>query len=211
MSLHLELTHTIYTLDQIQNWPAPQVTVSGRSNVGKSSLINVLAGRKSLAKTSSSPGKTRSINLYWISEFQGYLVDLPGYGYARRSKKERELWARLVDRYFQSNMAQVKGVMVLIDSRLHPQQLDLELVSSLRARQMPILPILTKADKTKMGWRSRIQRTWKDLAATLDQPLLFSAKTGQGAGELIQHLQHLMQVNTKVIDPFPSAANGSKR
>ncbi len=204
MSVHLELTYTIYTLDQIQEWPAPQVTVSGRSNVGKSSLINALAGRKSLAKTSSSPGKTRSINLYWISDFQGYLVDLPGYGYARRSKKERELWARLVDRYFQSNMAQVKGVMVLIDSRLHPQQLDLDLVSSLRAQQIPILPILTKVDKTKMGWRSRIQRTWKDLAATQNQPLLFSAKTGQGAHELIQHLQHLMQVNTGVLDPFPS-------
>ncbi|MFP4048704.1 MAG: ribosome biogenesis GTP-binding protein YihA/YsxC [Desulfovermiculus sp.] len=206
MSVHLELTHTIYTLDQIQNWPAPQVTVSGRSNVGKSSLINVLAGRRSLAKTSSSPGKTRSINLYWISEFQGYLVDLPGYGYARRSKKERELWARLVDHYFQSNIVQVKGVMVLIDSRLNPQQLDLELISSLRARQMPIMPILTKVDKTKMGWRSRIQRTWKDLAATPDQPLLFSAKTGQGARELIHCLHNLMQVNTGVLDPFPSGA-----
>jgi GTP-binding protein len=206
MSVHLELKHTIYTLDQIQEWPAPQVTVSGRSNVGKSSLINALAGRKSLAKTSSSPGKTRSINLYWISDFQGYLTDLPGYGYARRSKKERELWARLVDRYLQSNMAQVKGFMVLIDSRLHPQQLDLELVSSLRTRQIPILPILTKVDKTKMSWRSRIQRTWQDLAATESKPLLFSAKTGQGAQELTHRLQLLLQVKTGIHDPFPSGS-----
>ncbi|MDZ7761207.1 MAG: ribosome biogenesis GTP-binding protein YihA/YsxC [Desulfovermiculus sp.] len=192
MTLHLELAHTIYTLDQIQDWPGPQVVISGRSNVGKSSLINTLAGRKSLAKTSSSPGKTRSINLYWMPTFQGYLVDLPGYGYAKRSKKERELWAKLVNRYFESNLDQITRVLILIDSRLPPQQLDLELVSSLKGQQIAILPVLTKVDKTKMGWRSKIQRTWKDLTAAQGQPLLFSAKTGQGSKELVLRLQELM-------------------
>ena len=192
MIMDLELAYTIYTLEQIQAWPGPQVVISGRSNVGKSSLINTLAGRKSLAKTSSSPGKTRSINLYWMPAFQGYLVDLPGYGYAKRSKKERELWAKLVNRYFEFNLGQITGVLVLIDSRLSPQQLDLELVSSLKGQQMNILPVLTKADKTKMGWRSKIQRTWKDLAAAHVQPLLFSAKTGLGAKDLMLRLQGLM-------------------
>jgi GTP-binding protein len=123
----------------------------------------------------------------------GYLVDLPGYGYAKRSKSERELWARLVDRYFQLNLPQVRGVMVLIDSRLQPQQIDLELVNSLKARQIPILPVLTKVDKTKMGWRMKIQRIWKDLAAVPALPLLFSAKSGYGARDLVLRLQELMQ------------------
>jgi GTP-binding protein len=177
----------------MQEWPAPQFVIAGRSNVGKSSLINTLANRKSLAKTSSTPGKTRSINLYWMPALGGYLVDLPGYGYAKRSKSERELWARLVDRYFQLNLPQVRGVMVLIDSRLQPQQIDLELVNSLKARQIPILPVLTKVDKTKMGWRMKIQRIWKDLAAVPALPLLFSAKSGYGARDLVLRLQELMQ------------------
>jgi GTP-binding protein len=176
----------------MQEWPAPQIVVAGRSNVGKSSLINTLANRKSLAKISSTPGKTRSINLYWMSGLEGYLVDLPGYGYAKRSTSERELWAKLVDRYFALNLPQVRGVIVLIDSRLHPQQLDLELVNSLKARQISILPVLTKVDKTKMGWRSKIQRTWKDLVSAPTLPLMFSAKNGHGTKELVLGLQELM-------------------
>jgi len=197
MSVYLELISTIYTLDQVQKWPEAQVAVSGRSNVGKSSLINTLAGRKSLAKTSSSPGKTRSINLYWMCAFHGYLVDLPGYGYAKRSKTERELWAKLVNRYLQSNLDRVKGVFVLIDSRLPPQQLDKELVSSLKSQQISIVPILTKVDKTKMGWRSKIQRTWKELAAAKSDPILFSAKTGQGA----ENVQHCLQTMLEEVSP----------
>jgi len=195
MTLHLELAHTIYTLDQIQTWPGPHLVISGRSNVGKSSLINTLAGRKSLAKTSSSPGKTRSINLYWMPAFHGYLVDLPGYGYAKRSKRERELWAKLVNKYFESNLGQVMEVVVLIDSRLPPQQLDLELVSSFKGQQIAILPVLTKVDKTKMGWRSKIQRTWKDITVSQTLPLLFSAKTGQGSKDLVLRIQEIMSEN----------------
>jgi GTP-binding protein len=193
MTLDLELEYTVYTLGQIKDWASPQIVVAGRSNVGKSSLINTLAGRKSLAKTSSSPGKTRSINLYWLPELHGYLVDLPGYGYAKRSKKERDLWAQLVNRYFERNAVQVKAVMILIDSRIKPQQLDLDLVNSLKAQQISILPVLTKVDKTKMGWRAKIRRTWLDLTAASFQPVLFSAKNGQGNTELTHHVQDLLQ------------------
>ena len=191
MSESLTLTHTLYTPQQVQDLQRPQVAITGRSNVGKSSLINTLAGRKHLAKISSSPGKTRSINLYWMEGPGLYLVDLPGYGYAKRSKQERELWAKLVDTYFQINQAHILGIIVLLDSRLNPQRLDLELVSAFKAQQRLLIPVLTKVDKTKMGWRSQIERTWDEIIASSIKPIQFSAKTGRGKGHLLECLQSL--------------------
>ena len=188
MYSQLSLIKTIYTLDQLEIMPKPQIALAGRSNVGKSSLINCLAGRKALAKTSSTPGKTRSLNFYLIDPEDFYLVDLPGYGYARCSKKEREKWARLIERYFQNNEF-LKAVVIIIDARLTPQALDLELATYIQNMGLKLIPVLTKADKCKQKQKNAIQKTWQELLGLTESPLLFSSKTGQGKNKLWQILK----------------------
>ena len=188
MHSQLSLIKTIYTLDQLEIMPKPQIALAGRSNVGKSSLINCLAGRKALAKTSSTPGKTRSLNFYLVHPEDFYLVDLPGYGYARCSKKEREKWARLIERYFQNNEF-LKAVVIIIDARLTPQALDLELATYIQNMGLKLIPVLTKADKCKQKQKKAIQKTWQELLGLPESPLLFSSKTGQGKNKLWQILK----------------------
>ncbi len=188
MHSQLSLIKTIYTLDQLEIMPKPQIALAGRSNVGKSSLINCLAGRKALAKTSSTPGKTRSLNFYLVHPEDFYLVDLPGYGYARCSKKEREKWARLIERYFQNNEF-LKAVVIIIDARLTPQALDLELATYIQNMGLKLIPVLTKADKCKQKQKNAIQKTWQELLGLADPALLFSSKTGQGKNKLWQILK----------------------
>lgn len=176
--VHFELEKTIYLIDQLTEMPAPQVAMAGRSNVGKSSLINRLAGRKKLAKISSSPGKTKSLNFYMVTPGDFYLVDLPGYGYARTSKVERAKWAKLIETYIHNNHW-LKAVAVLLDSRHSPQKIDLELVSYLQSIGMPVIPIMTKADKPKQRDREKVRKQW---SAFLDghKPIITSASTGLG-------------------------------
>jgi len=176
--VQFELEKTIYLMDQLTEMPAPQVAMAGRSNVGKSSLINCLAGRKKLAKISSSPGKTKSLNFYRVVPGDFYLVDLPGYGYARTSKAERAKWAQLIETYIKDNKW-LRAVAVLLDSRHSPQKIDLELVTYLQNVGMPVIPVLTKADKTKQRDREQVRKQW---AAFLDgaKPLVCSAETGMG-------------------------------
>ena len=183
--LHLELEQTWYALEQVRALDAPFVAFAGRSNVGKSSLLNALAGRRNLARTSSQPGKTRSINLFFVPECAGYCIDLPGYGYARRSKTERRQWASLVDRTFALNRNR-GAVVVLIDSRIPPQQLDLELISYLERSLIPFQVVLTKADKCTSKQRSAALRQWSVLARGYRPPLLFSAKTGMNRTQLLE-------------------------
>ena len=190
MHSQLSLIKTIYTLDQLEIMPKPQIALAGRSNVGKSSLINCLAGRKALAKTSSTPGKTRSLNFYLVHPEDFYLVDLPGYGYARCSKKEREKWARLIERYFQNNEF-LKAVVIIIDARLTPQTLDLELATYVQNIGLKLIPVLTKADKCKQKQKNAIQKTWQELLGLTESPLLFSSKTGQGKNKLWQILKSM--------------------
>lgn len=183
-NLQLTLEQTIYTLGQLQHLPTPQVALAGRSNVGKSSLINCLANRKrNLAKISSTPGKTRSLNYYKVQKHELYLVDLPGYGYARCSKTEREKWAQLIDKYLTEHTEYIKAVGVLLDCRHDPQQLDLDLISYLHSLRIPIIPVLTKADKCKQGERTKRKKQWKNILADVT-PILFSSKTGLGRDEL---------------------------
>lgn len=181
----LSLEATIFTLQQLREMPhAPQVALAGRSNVGKSSLVNCLGGRsKGLAKTSSTPGKTRSLNFYKVTPAAVYLVDLPGYGYARCSKAERDKWAKLVERYFNEAGDMLHAVAVLLDCRLEPQRLDRELTAYLAGAGQNIIPVLTKADKCKQAERAARVRDWKALLPG-SAPLLFSSKTGQGRDAL---------------------------
>lgn len=183
MNIQLTLETTAFTRNQIPRVDHPQVAMAGRSNVGKSSLINCLAGQRKLAKTSASPGKTRSLNFYRAQPGGFYLVDLPGYGYARCSKAEREKWGKLVHDYFTSN-PWIKGVVVLLDCRLPPQALDLELLAYLQNLGLPIAPVLTKVDKCNQKQRARAERTWQDILGRDHAPLSVSARTGQNRERL---------------------------
>lgn len=183
MNRTIELVKTIYEIKQLESLDEPQIALAGRSNVGKSSLVNRLAGRKSLAKISSKPGKTRSLNYYRVNPDGFYLVDLPGYGYARCSQSEREKWGKLIEAYMTANPG-LKAVVVLLDARLTPQKLDLELTSYLRGLGIPVIPVLTKSDKPKQRERAALQNQWKEILQQPRLPLLFSSKTGMGEEKL---------------------------
>lgn len=183
MNRTIELVKTIYEIKQLEDIDAPQIALAGRSNVGKSSLVNRLAGRKALAKISSKPGKTRSLNYYRVDPDGYYLVDLPGYGYAKCSKQERIKWAKLIEAYMKDN-THLKAVAVLLDARLTPQKLDLELTSYVRGLGLPVIPILTKADKPKQRELALLQNQWQDILQQDRLPLLFSSKTGKGEDKL---------------------------
>lgn len=185
--LELSLLVTAYQPDQIPALDLPQIALAGRSNVGKSTLVNCLAGRKGLAKISATPGKTRSLNFY-RAERAGYcLVDLPGYGYARCSQTEREAWGRLIEAYLGRSRG-LRAVAALIDCRLPPQRLDLELVAWLRARGTPLLVVLTKADKCAQRDREAQKKKWREIAQPAVPPILFSGKTGLGRETLCRVL-----------------------
>jgi GTP-binding protein len=179
------LEKTIYTIDQLGEMPLPQLALAGRSNVGKSSLLNRLTGRKNLAKTSSTPGKTRSLNFYKVTPEEFYLVDLPGYGYARCSKAERDKWATLITRYLRGN-TRLFGVVALLDSRLAPQALDIDLIGYIKGEGIPVFPVLTKADKCKQPVRHANQAAWQRLLGTSTPPLLISSQSGMNIDKLWQ-------------------------
>ena len=161
----------------------PELVFSGRSNVGKSSLINKLCNRKKLARVSSTPGKTATINFYEVGDV--YFVDLPGYGYARTSASERKRWDELINGYFESDR-QRTVVVQLLDCRHAPSADDMQMMEYLRYHQMPFVAALTKADKLKKS----------QLAATCDEfeticgpygcqgVVLTSAENGYGIEEL---------------------------
>ena len=177
----LTLETTAYTLEQLISLAEPQIALAGRSNVGKSSLINALAGRKKLAKVSATPGKTRSVNYYKVTPHNFYLVDLPGYGYARASHSEREKWARLLERYL-VECSSLKALALLLDSRLEPQKLDKNLASFARTNGLNIVPVLTKADKCSQRERANRQNEWQELLGT--RPIVTSSSNRYGIDNL---------------------------
>ena len=173
--------------------PVPQVALSGRSNVGKSSLINNLLGRKSLARVSSSPGKTITINHFMIND-EWYLVDLPGYGFAQRSKKDRESWKVMLDSYIK-NRKNLVCMFVLVDSRIEPQKIDLEFISHLGELQMPFSIIFTKVDKIKDAELQRNVQVYKDKLAEQweELPPIFitSSEKEVGKDDVLNYIDNL--------------------
>ncbi|HVZ40238.1 MAG TPA: ribosome biogenesis GTP-binding protein YihA/YsxC [Candidatus Kapabacteria bacterium] len=149
---------------QFPRQPMPEVAFAGRSNVGKSSLLNLLVGRKSLAKTSGTPGKTQQINFFLING-QFHLVDLPGYGYAKVSKTEREAWARLIESYLRAR-DQLRLVVALSDIRHEPPAIDIELFRWLDAIGRPFLIVLTKHDKISPALADARRSAMIELAST---------------------------------------------
>lgn len=167
--------------------PMVQIAFSGRSNVGKSSLINSLLGRKSLARVSSAPGKTITINFYDVDK-KLFFVDLPGYGFAKRRPEDKAQWSSLTDGYFTKNprIDLLKLVVQLIDSRVGPTADDEMMLQFLREAELPFLVVATKADKLNATERKKsteLLHSHPDIPA--DTPILFySSLKGEGKGEL---------------------------
>jgi GTP-binding protein len=173
----------------------PEFAFVGRSNVGKSSLINMLTGYRSLAKISTTPGKTRLINHFNIND-DWFLVDLPGYGYARTLRTNREKWLQFIRKYL-INRENLQCVMVLIDARHEPQKLDLEFMTWLGINEVPFAMVFTKADKLTRnhlerniaGYKEEMLKSWEEL------PLLFvsSAETGAGRDDLLDFIENIVK------------------
>lgn len=165
----------------------------GRSNVGKSSLINMLTGKKGLAMTSSTPGKTMLINHFLINN-SFYIVDLPGYGYAQRGKESRETLRKIIESYI-LNRAQMTNLFVLIDCRHSPQKIDLEFMAWLGENEVPFSLVFTKADKLgpEAARRNIAEYCEKLLEEWEELPPVFvtSSQSGKGRDELLEYIEEL--------------------
>lgn len=169
----------------------PEYAFVGRSNVGKSSLINMLTGVKGLARTSATPGKTRLLNFYSVEDLW-YLVDLPGYGFAKISKTEREKWERMIHDYILHRKS-LMYTFVLIDSRLEPQKSDLAFINWLGNHQLPFCLMFTKADKLSRNklqsnvavFRKELEKEWEELPPVF----ISSSVAGQGKAEILEFIR----------------------
>ncbi|MCF0212402.1 MAG: YihA family ribosome biogenesis GTP-binding protein [Bacteroidales bacterium] len=173
--------------------PLPEYAFIGRSNVGKSSLINMLTHQKDLAKTSGRPGKTQLINHFLINK-EWFLVDLPGYGYAKISKGARERWQKMIENYM-LHREQLTQVFVLIDSRIPPQRIDLDFINWLGENGIPVGIIFTKTDKESQrtvsanvsAFQSALRQTWDELP----DMILTSSATGRGREQVLNYIEQI--------------------
>ncbi len=165
----------------------PEVAVVGRSNVGKSSLINAIF-KRSIAKVSANPGKTRLINFFSLND-KIYFVDLPGYGYAAVSKKEREKWKEMIENYFY-NRDNLKLVLLLVDSRYKPTNLDILMKEWLESLDIPYVIVATKVDKLNQSEKAKLKKQIKTTLDIKDNIPIFltSAKEGTGIKELVSYI-----------------------
>jgi len=188
-------------IDKCPKERIPEYAFIGRSNVGKSSLINMLTGRKSLAKTSGKPGKTQLINHFKIND-NWFLVDLPGYGYAKVSKKNRSIFAKFIYEYLEKRENLI-CTFVLVDSRHEPQKIDMLFMEWLGQNQIPFVIVFTKMDKLSSSklnknitkYKTEMLKTWEDIPQTFRS----SAESGLGKSEILKFIE---QTNTSVKDIF---------
>ena len=178
--------------EQYPEYDHPEIAFAGRSNVGKSSLINTLIQRKDMVKTSSKPGCTQLINFFLVNESLS-LVDLPGYGFAKVSKKLRAQWQPMVERYL-SNRANLYGLLLLIDIRRNPGSEEFELAKFLETHEIPYLVVLTKADKlSKTQRKKRLGAICSQLNRDENGVILFSSKTKLGRETVISEIESLLE------------------
>ena len=183
----VEFLLSVHRLKQLPPAELPEVAFAGRSNVGKSSLINTLIGRKSLVKVSARPGKTQGLNFFRVGD-DFFLVDLPGYGFAKVPKVMQNAWQSLITSYLESR-GSLKCVVVIIDIRHEPKKQDTQLIQWLGQKNIPCLPVYTKIDKLSGNERDK-NAVLLDAGHGIkkEDRLLFSAKTGQGRDDLIAAL-----------------------
>lgn len=162
----------------------PEIALVGRSNVGKSSLVNSLVGRKGFARTSNQPGKTQTLNFYMIDQ-KWRLIDVPGYGYAKVSKKQRADWGKMIENYL-TQRENLRGVISLIDGRHQPMELDKQMVEFLRYYQLPVLVVATKTDKVPRNQRNKINSVFKQQLqiAKNEELILYSTVERYGQAEV---------------------------
>lgn len=190
--VYAELAVTAVKPEQYPTAGLPEFVFIGKSNVGKSSLLNTMAGRKALARTSGSPGKTRVINFFNINNTCMF-VDLPGYGYAKVSKQESAKWGKMIERYL-LNRSQITAVLMLLDIRHDLTALDRQMLDWLAHYNFDVIAVATKSDKIK---KSALPRHLKRLreSARINNILPFSSETKEGRDELWEMIQKKIQVN----------------
>ncbi|MEE1001470.1 MAG: ribosome biogenesis GTP-binding protein YihA/YsxC [Bacteroidales bacterium] len=189
-----EFVKSSQELNQCPQPDMPEFAFIGRSNVGKSSLINMLVDKKDLAKTSSQPGKTQLINHFLINE-EWYLVDLPGYGYAKTSMENRKKWRKMIEDYLLKRV-NLLTVFVLVDSRLEPQKIDLEFINFLGENQVPITLIFTKTDKQSAKkteeslerFKESLSEYWEELP----EIILTSSEKRVGRDEVLETIENII-------------------
>ena len=184
---------SVHNLSQLPPAEVPEIAFAGRSNVGKSSLINKLVGRKGLVKVSGRPGKTQGLNFFDLAG-QAYFVDLPGYGFAQVSKGMQDGWQSLITRYLETRKT-LCCVVVIMDIRHGAKARDSQLISWLKQAGIPYLPVYTKADKLSGNARNK-HAAALDAGHTIDksQRIIFSAKSGQGKEELERALETFTKI-----------------
>ena len=181
------------TVSKCPDSSLPEYAFIGRSNVGKSSLINMLTGRNGLAKTSSTPGKTMLINHFLING-EWYIVDLPGYGYARRGKESRDELRRMIEGYVLGRQ-QMTNLFILVDSRHEPQKIDLEFMEWCGENEVPFSIVFTKVDKlgkvaggrNVAAYKQRLLETWEELPPIFET----SSEDGRGREELLDYIEQI--------------------
>ena len=176
----------------------PMIAVCGKSNVGKSSFINMLANRKKLAKTSSEPGRTRLVNYFDFGEF--ILADLPGYGFARVAKTEKEKWAKTLDSFFKDK-EKIAHVFMLADSRHDPTEDDVQMIEYLHYHTLPFTIVLTKADKlSRMKLKEHIKAIAADLYLAPNNMIATSAETGYGKEDILRKIKAIIDLANNPIE-----------
>ncbi len=188
-----EFVKSAHTIEDYPYNTLPEIAFAGRSNVGKSSMINKVLNRKGLARTSSKPGHTRSINFYNIDN-NFFLVDLPGYGFAKVSNEEKDKWSMLIDDYlhYRENLA---GLVMIVDSRHKPTEQDKVMLNWIREVNIPKIIAATKADKisnNKKAKQKKVIKNTLDLRAD-ESFTFFSAKSGEGKKEIFSFINHIIK------------------
>lgn len=192
--MEAEYVKSVYHVRDLPKHTLPEIAVAGKSNVGKSSLLNRLTGRRQLAKTSATPGKTRCLNYYLIQPDKAknfHLVDLPGYGYARVSREMRADWDRLIGAYLEDG-SRPTGLIALFDARREATAVDTEWLEWLSAWGRPYLVVLTKSDKLSGNERARSLARWRRASAgSGTDPVMFSALTSEGKDVIWQWINRV--------------------
>lgn len=193
MKVHnVEMVISAVRPEQYPEGGLPEFALAGRSNVGKSSFINRMIGRKSMARISSKPGKTQTLNFYKIEE-QLFFVDVPGYGYAKVSKTEREAWGKMIERYI-TGREELRAVVQIIDLRHPPTQDDIMMYDFMKHYEIPCIIIATKADKIPKGkWDKHKKIVRETLEMEKDDPLIvFSSESGLGQEAVWKEIESRM-------------------
>lgn len=176
-----EFLKSVYNLDDLPKSEKPEIAFSGRSNVGKSTLINTLLNRKGIAKTSSTPGRTRALNFIDVNN-SCFFVDLPGYGYANVPLSVKEQWGHLIEEYLKDR-PQLRLIILIIDSRRNPREEEARFAEWLNMHGISLMVVLTKVDKLKKNMRLKSLNAWQKFLS-IDKITPFSAMTGEGKDKI---------------------------